>query len=104
MLLITMHEWFGPSKARTSRAGPRMEVERRHRGFITSLSLGEAIERIRAYEEAFNARYSEHTALNFELLSASKVDELTEEQIDSARVVHVEKLDESLDGMNDRLR
>lgn len=92
MLLITMHEWHGPSQQQIARAEPRPKVETRLRGFVTRLPLGAALLRIRDYEEAFRQRFQGISALNYDLISVSQIDDLTDEQIDASRAAYVEKL------------
>jgi hypothetical protein len=102
MLMLTMRECFG-QKPREGLGEPRpMEV--RQRGFVTRLSLREALERIRAYEVAFKQRYDRvGNWIEFELLHVGSIDDLDEEAIELARVVHVEMLDKDIAEMNKRL-
>lgn len=93
MLLITMHEWFGPSTAALNDlTRKRIESETRLRGFVTALPLGQALLRIKEYEQAFRERYALHTALNFELLSVTGISDLTDDEIEASGAIHVEKL------------
>jgi hypothetical protein len=107
MLLITMREWFGPSRwaqgeSRISGV-PGTTVDIRLRGFVTKLPLGQALRRIKAYQSAFNERNSKVTAIEFELIQATAIDDLDDEEIEMSRVVLVEKLDETVEEMNARL-
>jgi len=96
MLLITMREWFGPSREalnrRQSEGGPVLDVDIRQRAFITSMPLGQAIRRVRAYESSFNERYRKTSAIEFDLLQVVEIDNLDDEEINMSRAIHVEKL------------
>jgi len=91
MLLLTMREWFGPASRRDPRL-IKMNTEVGQCAFVTRLPLGDALERIRAYEEAYNTRYARANALQFTLLTVVTIDDLDERQIEIARVVLVETL------------
>ena len=91
MLLITMNEWLGPGRKMTPENASRTDSHERLITFATHLSLGEAIERISNYEQAFNAHY--FLAVNFRLLQVMKIDDnLTPQQLTSVDVQLVENL------------
>lgn len=97
MLMITMREWFGPSKAGFN--GPldlQQKVEIRLRGFVTEYPLADALRKIRRYQEAFNKRYAAGSAIEFELLSVTTIDHLPEDVVEISGAVHVEKLKQSV--------
>lgn len=95
MILITMREWFGQTQEGRTLAIERghklTESETRLRGFVTALPLDKALRRIRAYERAYIDRYR-LLALEFELVSMATIEHMSDEAIELARVVHVEKL------------
>lgn len=95
MLMLTMNEWYGYGSHYLDPVG-RMtgkQPEIRHRGFITALPLCEAVRRIRAYEDAFKDRYgSSGRVMEFELLAVATVPDMTAEEIELSRAVHVERL------------
>lgn len=90
MLLITMREWLGPGRRMSTEENLKWKEKVRHSGFVTRLPLGEAIERIKQYSDAYKARYP--LAVEFELISVSEIDYLTDEQIEISGAVFVEKL------------
>lgn len=92
MLLITMHENFGASAAAIRRGPPHQNEENRHRGFVTALPLNRAIERIHAYQAAYNENYSEVTSISFELLQVSVIPPMSKRLIEMSGAVHVEAL------------
>ena len=94
MLLITMHEWLGPSREMMCRADAlshSKEVKERAASFVTSLSLGEALLRIKGYERAYNERYRSVKAVNFTLQGVTEIPPLTDEQIEAANLEVVER-------------
>jgi hypothetical protein len=103
MLLITMREWFGPSRQVINLGAERIKAEVRLRAFVTRLPLGQALMRIGAYESAFKARYAKTSAVEFELLQVGIIDDLSDEEIEVSRATLVERLDSSVEQMNDRI-
>jgi len=96
MLLITMHENFGASAEAIRRGPPHQKEEIRHRGFVTALPLNRAIERIHAYQAAYNERYSNVTSISFELLQVSVIPPMSKRLIEMSGAVHVEALKQSV--------
>lgn len=90
MLLITMHEWFGPGNKMSTADALQTESETRHRGFLTSMPLGRALNAINTYQNAYNDKY--RLSINFELLTVSKVPTLTSHEIKVSGAVLVEDL------------
>ena len=103
MLLITMNEFCWTSlNAMLNPALAGLKPEKRIRGFVTRLPLGEALRRINLYEAAFK-QHSRTQTLVFDLVSVATIDDLDDAAIELSRAVHVEKLASSLDEMNARL-
>lgn len=92
MLLITMNEWLGPGRRMTNEQRDRTESRERLVAFATYVPLGEAIEKISTYEQAFNAHYL--MAVNFRLLQVNKIDDLTKQQLDMVEVQLIEDLNQ----------
>lgn len=93
MLLLTVREFLGPSML-ALRAGDPPERSKHDtlRGFVTRLSLGDAMLRLRAYEDVFRAKY-DRTAVNFNVVAAMAIEDLTPEQIAAGRLELVEELE-----------
>lgn len=100
MLLLTMREWFGPSESATERneksGAAVIGSDVRLRAFVTKLPLGRALMEIRAYEDAFKARYSQVSGIAFELVHVAYIDDLNDSEITAARVSYVERLKDLL--------
>jgi hypothetical protein len=94
MLLIRFNVWFGPSRIRIHETNlgqqTRMEPEIKQEAYATRLSLPQALRRMQAYEEAFNRRYENHSAVNYTLLGVDTIEDLSREELDIARVHLVE--------------
>jgi hypothetical protein len=69
-----------------------IQTEIRHRAFVTRLPLGQALLKIRAYENDFKNRYTTVSAIEFELLQVTDIEDLRQEEIIAARVMVVEAL------------
>ena len=94
MLLLTMNEWLGPSRAAQAQRHERETIEPREQlmALATRLSLADALRAIRAYELAYTRAYPS-VAINFTLLSVSTIDDLDDDALADARVNLVEELD-----------
>jgi len=91
MLLIRFTVWFGPSRYR-DHSLPDMPPKVTQEAHATRLGLAEAIRRVRAYEDAFKARYAKVAATEFTLLGVDEIDDLDDETLDLARVRLIESL------------
>jgi len=99
MLLLTMREWLGPGSKMTPKQGSNIERKIKLTGFITDLSLGEAIERIYQYSNSFN-EFS-LLAIEFELVGVQEISNLTLEQIKKAGCEYVEHLKQKPEDFED---
>ena len=89
MLLLTVNEWIGPSiKARDEQGKTGTNLERVV-GFVTNLSLSQAIDILHEYEEVYRERYV-WTAVNYRLLSVSAIEDLPADSISKARINCIE--------------
>lgn len=91
MKLLTFRQRLGPSEENI-RSGLRRPIDISRVCYITNLSLGEAIEKVAAYEREYNKNNSAHTELKLSLTGYSVIEELTIEQTRLARLVWVETL------------
>lgn len=95
MILLTMRQWLGPSNSTIHNPkSEAKEAEVKLKGFVTNLSLGDAIRAINQYEKAYNVKYRDVMAVNFELIQVSNIDQLTNEEISMARLELVESLND----------
>lgn len=83
MLLLNLSEWNSAERI-------KMGVQTAQVGYVTNLSLPEAIEIISEFESAFNRYYS--IAVNFSLLSVSEIGHLSNNHRDMARLPLMEDL------------
>ena len=72
MILLTFHEWVGPSRDFHGENPPR--VSEQQIALATNLGLGDALKRVFDYQCAFNLRYHLTSALNLSLLGITHVD------------------------------
>lgn len=104
MLLLTVREWFGPSRegaataAAQGRPVPASEVK--HRGFVTNKPLGQAIQYLSMHEDAY-CSYFTATAIELALLQVSVIDDLNDYEIELARMRLVESLPLTVEQMKD---
>ena len=61
------------------------------------MPLHTALERIRAFEQAFQAKYSTTAAIEFELQNVAQIEDLDDRHIEMARVTLIERLHETID-------
>jgi len=97
VLLLTVNQWLGPSRVATQRLGdmafkPRTELQ----GIATRLPLAEAIASLKEYEVVYRERFGSSLAVEFSLISVSVIDDLTDEELDKARVSLAEGLAKNL--------
>lgn len=89
MLLLTMNEWVGPGDRYPSDQ-PQPAGSERIIAVATRLPFVQALERVRAYEAAYNAHY--RLAVNLRLLTVCPIPETDDELLESLQVEIVEKL------------
>ncbi len=98
MLMLTMREWFGASiegyESRRTTGLPFAAAQVRLRGFITGMSLGDALRRIRQYEETFNGMHADHH-VEFELLQVVDIPELSPDEIELSRATYIESMSDA---------
>ena len=90
MLLITMNEWLGPGRRMTEEKKDKINILERHMSFATRMNLGDAIEQIYKYQEAYNKHYL--LSVEYRLLSVIEIDELSNQQLSMCEVDIVEDL------------
>lgn len=91
MLIIQMNEWLGPGVRMPAVEATRTAESNRLVSFATHLTLGKALERLKEYQEAYNAHYS--LAVNFSLLSVSTVNPVDPSLLEYFRMDMVENLE-----------
>lgn len=74
MLLITVQEWLGPGRKMTAAERERTEVRLNLIGFVTRLTLPEAIIHLNKYESAFNEKYL--LGFTMRIVAVSIIDDL----------------------------
>ena len=97
MLLLTMREWSGPTSELSDEIRRISPVSERLQGFVTNLELGEAIEMIYKYADAFKAHHKE-LALTYSLVAVSEIGVLSKTQRVLADVIYVEQLPQNAMG------
>jgi hypothetical protein len=60
------------------------------RGFCTRLGLSEAIKKLKAYSETYNAKYP--IAVEFSVIGVQEIEDLSEELIDMANMELIETM------------
>ena len=89
MLLLTVIEKTGERYNSNSKMG--MESNQKTIGFVTNLTLSQAIQKLKDYERLYRDRYA-GMYIEFSLIAVSIVEELTDELIDSARMDRIEDM------------
>ena len=92
MLLLTMNEWIGNGK-RWPANEPLPTVRERHMTFATRLPFAQALERVLAYQTAYNNHYT--LAVNFRLLAVSTIPDTSDDLLCDLQVEMVEDLHQS---------
>lgn len=90
MKLILMNEWLGPGSKVPTQLSLITGESNRLVSFATNLPLSLALERILAYQDAYNEHYS--LAVNFRLLSVTEVESAPKQLLDKLEVSFVEVL------------
>lgn len=93
MLLIQTMKWFGPGRENKRR--DEVLITNELTTYATSQSLSDALSALRAYDRGF-AEHFRITAVEHTLVGVQVVDELSEEDLDNARIWTVEALTASL--------
>ena len=98
MLLITVKEWVG----KNSRLSQKQREECTSKAveavvaFTTRLPFIKAIDKIIAYQKAFNNQPNAYLAVNFKLLQVSTIDDLTDQQIQDLNLQLIEDLNDKI--------
>lgn len=96
MKLILMNEWLGPGKRMPASTSMSVDETNRLVSFATELPINTALERILAYQAAYNAHYS--LAVNFRLLSVTdEVEYISRDLLDKLEIALVEALPKHAD-------
>lgn len=95
--LLLMNEWSGPSRHYEPKPHlPEPKVRERQVAFITALPVGEALARIRVYEDAMKQRYGHASAVyEFKLLAVTECGDLSASEVELTRADLVEALRQS---------
>lgn len=97
MLLLTVNQWLGPTSEAIQRDGDMVFKARTElQGIATRLPLSEALASLNEYEVAYRERFGRSLAVEFALISVSVIDDLTDEELDEARVSLAEGLAKNL--------
>jgi len=91
VLLLTYNQWFGSSRVATLRGDSTVLSKKEIVGIFSRLSLPEAIAQVHEYQKAYNARYVEVTAIEFELVSVSEIPDLPDSIIQLSGSMLIEK-------------
>lgn len=89
MLLLTIQEWLGPGRNMTDAQREKTVEKIQLVGFVTRLSLPEAIKHIYKYKQAYNQKFL--LGLTLKVISVSKIDDLPDDVIDMAGMELVEE-------------
>ena len=91
MILMHYKVWFGPSKN-----NPHPEITQTMidvRTYVSRLPLGQAVRLVKDYENAYNRKYSDVTAIDLTLLTVSQIDDLTDDEIGMITSELVERME-----------
>ncbi len=89
MLLLTVRTWFGKGRNASSDFDMKPQVD--CYGFATRLPLADAIKEFKRYQTEFN-NYYEHTAIDYNIVSVSEIDELPDDVLDAGGIELIENL------------
>lgn len=92
MLLLTMNEWVGPGRNYPANE-QRPAATERQVAFATRLTFAQALERVRTYQAAYNARYK--LAVNFRLLAVHVIPDTDTELLNELQVQLAEDLQQT---------
>ena len=94
MLLIMVKQWVGKNShlSRKQREEYIFEETENIIAFATTLTLTKAIDKIIAYQKAFNNRPNAYLAVDFKLLNVSTFDDLTNQQMQDMGLELIEDL------------
>ena len=84
-----MQEWLGPGRDMTAEQKERTDEKIQLVGFVTRLSLPDAIKHIHEYELAYNQKFP--LGLTMKLVSVSEIENLPNELVDMAGMELVEE-------------
>lgn len=101
MLLITLNEWFGPSREAMHREhvdpkAAKTEAKEYLTTFATRLPQLEALRRLMEYQRAYNKHYWQVTAINFRIHAITEVEDIPDDLLEEFQTFLVERL--TIDG------
>ena len=100
MFLITFNEWLGPGRNVPASERHTISDCNKEIAFATRLALKEAVDRIVAYQNAYNSYY--RLAVNFRLLHVTKIENLSDKQLRAVEVQLAEHLPQSAQELEQR--
>lgn len=88
MLLLHVVEWLGAGRNHPDQH--TLKATERHIGMVTEQPLESALRHLKAHETAYKARYL--LAVEFRVLAVSRIDDLSDEMIDSGMFERLDAL------------
>jgi len=99
MILLNCSVWLGPGRNMTDEQVLKFPATIKSSSFASNLPIGETLNRLKNYQDAYNAKYS--IAINITLLGVSKVSgDILTDTLEALNVEFVSNLPQCLEDFN----